>query len=305
MDDIKLIGSELLGTGVSFSSLEVLCFRDMHGWEVWSANGGVVEIVFPCLQELYIDDCPNLVEVSLNILPRLNALKIIGCGHVVLTSLVQVAASIMELGIWHISGLTDELWGGVIKYIGNVEEVRINWCNKITYLWESEAIVGKYLVNIKKLVVCECENLVSLEEKEEENCESKLTSLRILEVSFCKSMLHCSCPDSVETLNISSCPTVTCVFFPTGGQKIKSLAIDDCQKLWEKEFNGGRDKKTRMLSNTSMPILEDLQISCWMNLKVVIDLSYFIRLTELVIEDCPIMESFPDHELPNLTLLKL
>ncbi|KAL7608957.1 hypothetical protein Lser_V15G13934 [Lactuca serriola] len=307
MDEVKVVGLELLGASVSFPSLEILSFRDMQGWEIWSTNSVVVDTMFPCLQELCIDDCPNLVEISLKSLPRLNTLKIIGCDNVVLTSLVHVASSIKILEMWHIFGLSNELWGGVMKYLGNVEEVRINWCNQIRYLWESEVEASKFLVNLRKLVVCECENLESLGENEEDNCGTHLTSLRILEVSFCKSMERCSCPGSIETLNISSCPSFKSIFFPTGGQKLKSLTIDDCQNFMEKEFigGGGGGEKTIMLSNTRMPILEDLQINCWPNLKSIIDLSYFVYLTELVIEDCPNMESFPDHELPNLTLLKL
>ncbi|GJV60230.1 hypothetical protein Tco_1466330 [Tanacetum coccineum] len=56
MGEVKVVGSELFGTGLAFPSLESLNFRDMSGWKVWSTNGrsGVAYSVFPCLKELYI-----------------------------------------------------------------------------------------------------------------------------------------------------------------------------------------------------------------------------------------------------------
>nr|KAJ0219344.1 hypothetical protein LSAT_V11C300149920 [Lactuca sativa] len=234
MSKVKVVGWELLGTGVAFPSLEILTFDSMLSWGVWSAdNNGVVDAaVFPCLKELIILFCPNLVEVSLEKLPLLRVMTVKGCGHGVLTSLVHVASSVTELILYDISGLTHEVWGGVMKYLREVEEVRIECCSEIRYLWESEAEAGKLLANLRRLKVLYCSNLVSLGEKEEDNCGSNLTSLRWLWVSLCASLQHCSCPDSLESLTILTCDSITSVSFPTGGgQKLKSVFIRDCKKL--------------------------------------------------------------------------
>ncbi|XP_023759184.1 putative disease resistance protein At3g14460 [Lactuca sativa] len=225
--------------------------------------------VFPCLQELRIYFCPNLVEVSLATLPLLRVLTVKGCGHGVLTSLVHVASSVTKLNIHGILGLTNMLWVGVIKYLGKVEEVTTERCNEIRYLWESEAEASKVLANLRTLIVYECSNLASLGEKEEDNCGSNLTSLRFLSVYGCASLQHCSCLESLELLSIDSCDSITSVSFPTGRwQNLKSLSIYDCKKL--KSMN---------------------------------ELKYFIHLTSFRIDECPSLESFPDHELSNLASL--
>ncbi|XP_052625898.1 putative disease resistance protein At3g14460 [Lactuca sativa] len=280
MDEVKGVGLEFLGTtGLAFPKLEHLSFRDMKGWEVWSTNnnGVIVDTTFPCLQKLWLDDCPNLVRVSLEALPSLRSLRIGGCGHEVLGSLVRVASSVTMLNISCISGLNDQVWGDVIEYLGAVEEVSIEECNEIRYLWESEAEASKVLVNLRKLDVGNCSNLVSLGEKEEDNCGSNLTSLTTLTLWSCKSLEHCSCPNS-----------------------LKSLFIQNCDNLLEKELLGGREKP---LINSDILMLESVYITNWPNLKSITDLSSFNHLRELVITDCPNMESFPDHELPELNVL--
>ncbi|CAI9260354.1 unnamed protein product [Lactuca saligna] len=285
MGKMKVVGLELLGTGLAFPSLEILRFDSMSGWEEWSTNSGA----FPCLQELHIEDCPNLVQVSLEALPSLRVLKLRKCSHGVLKSLVDAASSITKLEIDNISGLTDELWRGMIGCLGALEEINIRECNEIRYLWESEAEASKVLINLKKLDLCECENLMRLGEKEEDNIISgnSLTAFRILKVSDCNSLEHCSCPDSMEDLDIESCDSVTSVSFPTGGgQKLKSLTITDCKKLLEKEL-----------------VESEINLHKWSNLKLITTLGYFINLVRLTIIECPSMESFPDHELPNLTWL--
>lgn len=148
MDEVNTVGLELLGTAVSFPSLKVLSFTDMQGWNVWSNNCG---IVFPCLEKLVIESCPNLVEVSLEALPSLRHLKVSGCGHSVLKKLVQVASSATKLEIKSISGLIDEVWRGVIEHLRAVEELIIKECYKIKYLWESEAKASIVLASLRKL----------------------------------------------------------------------------------------------------------------------------------------------------------
>ncbi|KAJ0563818.1 putative P-loop containing nucleoside triphosphate hydrolase, leucine-rich repeat domain superfamily [Helianthus annuus] len=186
MDEVKVIDLELTRTNdVPFSSLEILRFEDMSSWEVWSTNS---EVIFPCLQELQIKKCPNLSDVSLEALPSLRVLKIDGCCESGLRSLVRAAWAVEELSIFN--------------------------CNEIRYSWESEAKASKVLVNLKKLQVYYCKNLVSLGEKEEDedNIGIKLlSSLRKLEIQSCDSMERLFCPNSIESLVISDCmPSSTC-----------------------------------------------------------------------------------------------
>ncbi|KAJ0483822.1 putative leucine-rich repeat domain superfamily [Helianthus annuus] len=193
-------------------ALEFLHFNDMLGWKTWSTN----DADFSFLQELHINNCPELIDVSTEALPSLRVLEIAKCGDGVLRSLVRAASSIAKLEMSSISGLTYEVWRGVIERIGAVEKVSIEKCNEIRYLWESEEEASKVLVNIKKLKVYKCSNLVSLGEKQEKDNfgSNLLSSLRILEVRECDNMERCCCPNNIESLDIRNCSSLTHVSCP-------------------------------------------------------------------------------------------
>ncbi|KAJ0717403.1 putative P-loop containing nucleoside triphosphate hydrolase, leucine-rich repeat domain superfamily [Helianthus annuus] len=282
MDDVKVISLELSRTtDVTFPSLEILRFEDMSSWKVWSTNS---EVMFPRLRELQIIKCPNLSDVSLEALPSLRVLKIEGCGESVLRR------------------LTDEVWRGVIVNFGAVEELCIQKCDEIRYLWESDAEASKVLVNLKELKVSGCEKLVSLGEKEEDedNIGSNLlSSLRILDVEKCESMERLCCPNSIESLDIGWCSSVRNVSFPRatttggGGQNLKSLTIRSCGNL----------KSINQLSNSTH--LTSLSIIWCENMELFSDLHQLSNLTSLYINGCKSIELFSDLELSNLTRLTI
>ncbi|KAM0010680.1 putative virus X resistance protein-like, coiled-coil [Helianthus debilis subsp. tardiflorus] len=90
MDAVKIIGLELTGNDVNaFRSLEVLIFENMSGWQGWSTKNEGSAVVFPCLKELFVKNCPQLINVSLQALPSLKVLEIKRCGDGVLRGLVQ------------------------------------------------------------------------------------------------------------------------------------------------------------------------------------------------------------------------
>uniref|UniRef100_A0A251SNQ6 Putative NB-ARC n=1 Tax=Helianthus annuus TaxID=4232 RepID=A0A251SNQ6_HELAN len=149
MDDVKVISLELSRTtDVTFPSLEILRFEDMSSWKVWSTNS---EVMFPCLRELQIIECPDLIDVSLEALPSLRVLRIEGCCESVLRSLVKAASSTTKLEIKSILGLTDEVWRSVIVNFWAVEELCIRKCDEIRYLWESDAEASKVLERKRRM----------------------------------------------------------------------------------------------------------------------------------------------------------
>ncbi|KAJ0478929.1 putative virus X resistance protein-like, coiled-coil [Helianthus annuus] len=297
MDEVKIIGLELIGNDVNaFRSLEVLRFEDMSGWEGWSTKNEGSVAVFPCLKELSIIDCPQLINVSLQAPPSLKVLEINRCGDGVLRSLVQVASSVTNFKISYVSGLTYEVWRGVIGYLREVEGLSIRGCNEIKYLWESETEASKLLVRLKELRLQYCSGLVSLEEKEEDDNfgSSTLLSLRRLKVYSCSSIKRLCCPNSIESLDIEECSVIKDVFLPKeGGNKLKSLSIRRCEKLEGK------------INNTSMPMLETLYIDTWQNLRSISELSNSTHLTRLDIMRCPHIVSLPELQLSNLTRLEI
>ncbi|KAJ0954275.1 putative leucine-rich repeat domain superfamily [Helianthus annuus] len=89
-DAVEVIGMEVTGGGdVAFPSLKFLSFEDMLGLGEWSTKNEGLVAVFPCLHVLYITNCPQLTNVSLQALTSLKVLEIDGCGDGVLRSLVQ------------------------------------------------------------------------------------------------------------------------------------------------------------------------------------------------------------------------
>nr|XP_043608742.1 putative disease resistance protein RGA4 [Erigeron canadensis] len=305
MDDVKEVGSELLGNGpAAFPSLEILRFEKMPRWEVWSVNATGV-VVFPCLKELHVRNCPNLVKVSLEALPSLRNLSVWDCGDVLLTSLVGVASAITKLDIYRLS---NEVWGGIVKHLGTVEQLSIRECSEITSLWEPEAVESckEILGNLKKLYIIKCEKLVRIWGRGDEEEGSNLpTSLRMLEILSCKNLKHLSYPDSIETLNISNCKNLEHLSCPAQGggwQKLKSFDIRNCNSILEKEL---QEQVLTIINNTTrnfMPTLEVLRIHNWKDLKSVKKVTHFIQLVTLEIKDCGGIESFPD--LQDLVLLK-
>ncbi|GKA52199.1 NB-ARC domains-containing protein [Tanacetum coccineum] len=313
MGDVEVVGSEFFGTGLAFPSLESLNFRNMLGWKVWSTNdkSGVGDSVFPCLQELKIEYCPNLVEVSLKApLLSLRGLTISNCGDGLLRSLVYAAPSVTKLEIGSISGLTNEAWRGVILDLKAVEEMTVKKCDEIRYLWESKEAEAssKVLVNLRKLGVWDCKNMVSLGEKDEEyNYGSNLlTSLSSLVVWFCDNFKHLSCPNNIETLEIESCISMACVsFLKGGGQKLKSVCIRNNEKVLLKEELGG-EKNVLLINSKTMPLLERVWITDYPNVSSIIEFGgNFIHLTTLRIVRCKSTSEslFADLQLQSLTSL--
>ncbi|KAD6453342.1 hypothetical protein E3N88_08047 [Mikania micrantha] len=124
LDAVKVVGMELLGKCRAFPLLEILSFKRMNGWEKWSTNNR--EDVFPCLKQLVIEDCPNLVQVTLEVLPpSLKSLNLDNCDCGVLRRLIEVASSVTKLRISSISSLNDVMWRGVTDHLEAVEELSI------------------------------------------------------------------------------------------------------------------------------------------------------------------------------------
>ncbi|KAL8224033.1 hypothetical protein R6Q57_019508 [Mikania cordata] len=272
LDGVEVVGTELLGTCREFPSLEILSFKRMHGWEKWSMSNG--EYVFPCLKQLVIEDCPNLVEVTLEKIHSLNVLKLENSDCGVLIRLVEIASSIIILEISCIIGLKDVVWRGV-DHLGAVEKLSIRGVD---------------------LEVTNCDNLVSLGEKEyDEDSNHQIASLRTLMIFYCKNMERCSCPDSIKILKVYRCSSITSISFPTGGGGLKSLEIWGCDKLLERDWGA---------QNNNKMLLEVVYIRNWPNLKSIINLNCMVNVTRLEIIGCEGLESLPENELPNLKSLK-
>nr|XP_043639428.1 putative disease resistance RPP13-like protein 1 [Erigeron canadensis] len=327
MDYVKEVGSGLFGNEFpAFPSLEILSFCNMRRWEEWLVNAvfprleelrinncphmerwevNADVIVFPCLEKLDVSCCSNLVKVSLEALPSLRVLKINYCNDGVLKSLVGVASSVTNMTMANISGLSEEVWGDIVQYLGVLEKLSIECCYGLKNLWGSEEADAckEVLGNLKQLNIFQCEKLVRIGrggEKDEERSNLP-TSLRMLKIMSCDKLKHLSCPDSIETLDIQGCRNLEHLSCPAN--TIQKLTINACGSVTVTSASfpaGGGEGGWKKLKS-----LEVLRI--WSmgpeNLISMTKATCFLRkLVNLEIEYCGGIESFPD--LKDLVSLK-
>ncbi|KAJ8428244.1 hypothetical protein Cgig2_011924 [Carnegiea gigantea] len=203
MDGIQQVGHEFYGHNRCglFPNLEILSFRDMKGWLLWSnvdAEGGAV--CFPHLKKLFLTDCPNL-KGNLHVhTPSLVKLEITGC--VLLRRLLPTVPSA------HVSVLQLETCPFLPAELPKAVVV-----TSITFL----SLKG--LVSLVKLP----RELVML---------SSLSNLSIADCDNLKSLADVQLPSSLKSLEISRCDAVESL--PEGMESLprfQNLKVDRCQHL--------------------------------------------------------------------------
>lgn len=286
-----------------FRSLQTLRFENMPQWEEWLPFTATVEDAdgaFPCLTQLYIEDCPKLVKALPKKLPFLAKLVITKCQQLEAT----VPPTIKELQLKsckkvsvkeHLPQLLDmtisEYDAFELPFIGigdkrsSIEKLGILNCPLICQL------PGIGIANtLKSLNVAHCGKI----EFPLNNCFSFLESLSIksscdslkhftltffpklshLEIEGCQSLESLSTSGthvqhflSLNTLIISNCPNF--VSFPEGGLSAPNLTyllIDNCKNL-------------KLLPHQMKDLLPSLvTLNVWL---------------------CPELESFSDEGLPR------
>ncbi|XP_071719066.1 putative disease resistance RPP13-like protein 1 [Rutidosis leptorrhynchoides] len=193
---------------------------------------------FPHLVELYITDCPKLANVSIGSLPLLEVLNIEACSEELLRSIICASSSIRKMKMTRIEGLT-KLDGDVLKHLNALEDLEINKCDELRYLWDSESKAYGLLVSLQKLEVYHCNELVSMGEKEEVSVNvgsniDKGSVLRDVTLWGCDSLESYNCPISVVKLNISHCDSVTSLTLGSMVKKanlLQHLKIKFCKNL--------------------------------------------------------------------------
>ncbi|PWA98599.1 Disease resistance protein [Artemisia annua] len=311
MPKVENIGSHLS------PSLEVLEFEDMQGWKIWSINNGDSDeskTSFPHLSEISIVDCPELAQVSVGKMPSLRVIRIGRCSKVVLRSMVGASSSVISLKMDNINGLTP-LHGEVLQHLGVVEHLCITKCHTMEYLWESKSEAPKYLANLQKLEVSSCKKLASLGKTADDN---GITMENLTEVSLtnCEKLQSYKCPQSIKRLVIHNCQSIKELSFPPRQNLPLILDIQRCHSL--KEFWPDKNSLSSVnsLEMDNLPNLRSFPEECFESLaKLIIrgcdnidtipeKVFDNIPLCHLEIISCKNMKSFPHKLLPRLTLLK-
>ncbi|XP_034702883.1 putative disease resistance RPP13-like protein 1 [Vitis riparia] len=271
MSGIKSIGVEFYGQNVeSFQSLESLTFSDMPEWEEWRSPSFIdEERLFPRLRELMMTLCPKLIPPLPKVL-SLHELKLIACNEVVLGRIAVDFNSLAALEI------------------GDCEEVR----------WLRLEKLGR----LKRLKVCGCDGLVSLEES------ALPCSLEYLEIEGCKNLEKL--PNELQSLRsateleIRGCPKLMNILEKGRPPMLKKLRVDNCEGI--KALPGDWMMMRMDGDNTnSSCVLERVEIRRCPSLLFFPKGELPTSLKQLIIENCENVKSLPEGIMRNCNLEEL
>ncbi|XP_052484268.1 putative disease resistance protein RGA3 [Gossypium raimondii] len=225
MEQLKRIGNEFYCDGSSqceievFPALKTFILRQMRNLEEWTAT--TAAIMFPCLEELLVSNCPLLESVpltgqclSLKKLCIEDCSRLSSIGDGLATSTVLEELTIVKCGdlfsIPNLNGfsalrsvyVSDCGSLGIFPIAGicsSLKEFCISKCNGLSKIGEGLSTS----ICLAELKLSDCAKLSFIPDLEE------FSSLRILDISDCHELetipIRGRCP-SLEKLHISSCP---------------------------------------------------------------------------------------------------
>nr|XP_043611860.1 putative disease resistance RPP13-like protein 1 [Erigeron canadensis] len=198
------LGKVSFGSMPSLESLEV---EDMESLEIWSIGAREDDETpqpLPSLCVISFRRCWKLGKVSFGFMPSLKGLTIEECPEAVFRGLTAVSSSISTLRLEKVTGLT-QLDSEVLKHLGAVEDISINGCQELRYIWEA----CRFLGGLQKLEIWYCSNLFSINKGEKEAGSGIMKgSLRDVKLWGCDALESYCCPTSVERLEINGGPPI-------------------------------------------------------------------------------------------------
>uniref|UniRef100_F6HVC0 Disease resistance RPP13-like protein 1 n=1 Tax=Vitis vinifera TaxID=29760 RepID=F6HVC0_VITVI len=271
MSGIKNIDVEFYGQNVeSFQSLESLTFSDMPEWEEWRSPSFIDdERLFPRLRELMMTQCPKLIPPLPKVL-SLHELKLIACNEVVL--------------------------GRIGVDFNSLAALEIRDCKEVRWL-RLEKLGG-----LKRLRVCGCDGLVSLEEP------ALPCSLDYLEIEGCENLEKL--PNELQSLRsatelvIRKCPKLMNILEKGWPPMLRKLEVYNCEGI--KALPGDWMMMRMDGDNTnSSCVLERVQIMRCPSLLFFPKGELPTSLKQLIIEDCENVKSLPEGIMRNCNLEQL
>jgi len=340
-DKVEIVGSEFYGNCTAmkkpFESLKTLRFEGMPEWREWISDEGSRE-AFPLLEELLIQECPNLAKaLPCHHLPRVTSLTIGGCKQLStplprfpgllslfvfdLHSLESVPEEIDQMGCSPsdlgkiIIHRCASLKGVALDLLPKLNFLRILDCPDLESLCANERPLND-LTSLHSLEIGGCPKLVSFPKG-----GLPAPVLTQLDLYRCKNLkqlpesMHSLLP-SLTYLGISGCSEVE--LCPEGGfpSTLQSLWIWNCNKLIAGRMQwglqtlpslshftiGGHENIESFPEEMLLPSsLTSLTIHSLEHLKYLDykGLQHLTSVTELVIFRCPMLESMPEEGLPS------
>ncbi|KAK1667735.1 hypothetical protein QYE76_055894 [Lolium multiflorum] len=246
---------------------------------------------FPALEELLLEDMPNLVEwifdVADQLFPQLTELGLINCPK--LKKLPPVPSTLATLRIDE-SGLESlpDLQNAACP--SSLTSLYINGCPNLTSL--RVGFLAHNPIALKSLTIARCEELVSLPEE----CFCPFKSLQILHIYECPCLVPWTAlergllPTSVEEIRLISCALLAPVllnglsYLP----RLKHFQIADCPDI----SNFPPERLPQTLQFLDISRCDDLQ---WL----ASSLSEVSSLETLHISNCLEIEGLPEEGLPS------
>ncbi|XVF18431.1 hypothetical protein REPUB_Repub11eG0021000 [Reevesia pubescens] len=289
MDEVHNVGLEFTGenhqTNATFASLEKLCFENMPKWKEWNFHEADNEQVvkFPCLKELFIINCPQLLVrlpkrlhslkkleilrcrqlvVSVSNFPKLHDLKIDGCAELVIGDYADFP-SLKTVSLSNISKFctpTERL----VSRLTKVESLKIYGSEGLTHLSSEELGLLGHLRSLRNLKIYKCPQLVSLEPEEVEEEQllqlQTLCNIEFLEIWGCErfkrlpKVLHFL--QFLTEMGISKCQSIVSISKNNFPPALKKLKITDCENLEQCLLDEGEN-----MCITDICLLEHLEIN--------------------------------------------
>ncbi|KAJ7954544.1 Disease resistance protein [Quillaja saponaria] len=284
LDGVVAIGPEFYGNNSSsivrpFGSLEILEFRDMLEWEDWCCFEDHIQgAAFACLQELHIQNCPKLTGKVPQHLPCLTKLVIDRCH--------QLESSIPRAPVMENLELK-ECKTVLLKHLpSTLATVEIRGSGI------PDSLLWKILINnlsVKRLSIVNCPDV----ELPMCNCYTSLKQLYVKD--SCDSLRSFSLNffPKLQKLFLYSCKYLETLSNSEEGQEFMTslswLRIRGCSKFVS-FGNGG----------ISAPKLEWCHIQDMENMKSLPEQMHTLlpSLGQLILIDCPLVNSFPEGGLP-------
>ncbi|XP_052484272.1 putative disease resistance protein RGA3 [Gossypium raimondii] len=326
MEQLKRIGNEFYCDGSSqceievFPALKTFILRQMRNLEEWTAT--TAAIVFPCLEELLVSNCPLLESVpltgqclSLKKLCIEDCSRLSSIGDGLATSTVLEELTIVTCGdlfsIPNLNGfsalrsvyVSDCGRLAIVPIAGicsSLKEFCISKCNGLSKIGEGLSTS----ICLAELKLSDCAKLSSIPDLEE------FSSLRILDISNCRELkivpIRGRCP-SLKKILISSCPKLSKIGDGLStSTSLEDLKLNDCANLSSipdlEELSSLRIfdiSDCHELETISIrgrcPSLKKLHISSCPKLSKIGDwLSTSTSLEELKLGGCANLTSIPD-----------
>ncbi|KAG4209850.1 hypothetical protein ERO13_A02G008050v2 [Gossypium hirsutum] len=338
MDKVKCIGNEFYCDGSNqgqkevFPALKTFILRRLLNLKEWTAT--TAAIMFPCLEELFVSNCPLLKSVPLTgqclSLKKLcvedcSRLSSIGDGLATSTLLEELTivkcpnlCSIPNLNGFSALRSVYVSDCGILEIIpiagicSSLKEFCISKCNRLSKIGEGLST----FTSLEELKLSGCAKLSSIPDLEE------FSSLRILDISDCEELEtipireRCS---SLEKLQVSSCPKLCKIGdWLSTSTNLEELKLSACANLSSiPDLEGFSSLRILDISDCykleTIPIrercssIEKLHVSSFPKLSKIGDwLSTCTSLEELKLNDCAYLSAIPDLEgFSSLRILDL